>query len=125
VLTLLKVFGVTIVAIGVLKVSLGAKADRLLDPSIPLQTVEHPSVDSQIRFYGGAFSVYGVLLWMCANDMTNYASVFKVLMIVFLLAGLARIPAAVLHGKPSAVIMALWAIEVVVPPLLLWWQTTL
>ena len=104
---------------------MGAKADRLLDPSIPLETVQHPSVDSQIRFYGGAFSVYGALLWMCANDMTNYVDVFKVLMIVFLLAGLARIPAAILYGKPSLVIMALWALEVVVPPLLLWWQTTL
>jgi Domain of unknown function (DUF4345) len=57
--------------------------------------------------------------------MTKYADVFKVLMIVFFLAGLARIPAAILRGKPSAIIMALWAIEVLVPPILLWWQTTL
>jgi Domain of unknown function (DUF4345) len=125
VLTLLKVLGTTIVAIGLLKVVMGAKADRLLDESIPLAAVMHPSIDSQIRFYGGAFSVYGVLLWLCANDITKYADVFKVLMIVFFLAGLARIPAFFLRGRPSLVIAALWALEVIVPPLLLWWQATL
>jgi succinate-acetate transporter protein len=122
---LLKILSVTILAIGALKVTLGAKADRLLDPSISLETVLHPSVDSQIRFYGAAFSVYGVLLWMCSNDMTKYADVFKVLMIVFFLAGVARILSALMRGKPSIMIMGLAALEIFVPPVLLLWQRSL
>ena len=98
-LIVLKILSVTILAIGALKVTLGAKADRLLDPSISLETVLHPSVDSQIRFYGAAFSVYGVLLWMCSNDMKKYADFFKVLMIVFFLAGVARIPSALIEAS--------------------------
>jgi hypothetical protein len=124
-LTLLKVFSVTIVLIALLKVVLGAKADQLLDPTISDATVSHPSVDSQIHFYGGAFAVYGILLWMCANDMTRYGDVFKVMMIVFFLAGAARIPSAIQRGRPSLIIVGFGVIELVVPPLLLWWQSTL
>jgi hypothetical protein len=124
-IVLLKIFSVVIVAIAGLKVVLGAKADQLLDPTISKETITHPSVDSQVRFYGCAFAVYGILLWMCSNDMTRYASVFKVLMLVFCAAGLSRVPALVRHGRPSLVLAGLGVIEVVVPPLLLWWQTTL
>ena len=73
-LTLLKVLGVVIVGIGAMKVTLGAKADALLDPSIPAAAVQHPSVDSQVRFYGGAFGIYGALLWICSNDMSRARS---------------------------------------------------
>jgi type IV secretory pathway TrbD component len=121
-LVLLKVFGVAIVGIGLMKVVLGAKADRLLDPTISKQTFEHPSVDSQVRFYGGAFALYGVLLWMCSNDMARYDSVFRAMMIVFLLAGAARLPGMLVRGKPSIAIMGLTGIELIGPPLLLWWQ---
>jgi Domain of unknown function (DUF4345) len=125
VLVLLKVLSVVIVGIGVLKVVLGAHADRLLDPGIPESAANHPSIDSQVRFYGGAFSVYGVLLWMCSTDMTRYTDVFVVLMVVFFLAGCARIPSLILRGRPSLVIMGLFALEIVVPPILLWWHLAL
>jgi Domain of unknown function (DUF4345) len=121
-LVLLKVFAVSIVLIGAMKVTLGARADKLLDPSISQETVLHPSVDSQIRFYGGAFAIYGVLLWFCSNDMTRYADVFRAMMIVFFLAGAARIPSMMLRGRPSLVIIGLGVIELVVPPILLLWQ---
>lgn len=121
-LIVMKILSVTILAIGALKVTLGAKAYRLLDPSISLETVLHPSVDSQTRFYGAAFSVYGVLLWMCSNDMKKYADFFKVLMIVFFLAGVARIPSALMRGKPSIMITGLAALEIFLPPVLLLWQ---
>jgi hypothetical protein len=65
----------------------------LLDPTISKETITHPSVDSQVHFYGCAFAVYGFLLWLCANNMTRYASVKKVPMSMFCAAGLARIPA--------------------------------
>ncbi len=122
---LLKVLGVVILGIGSMKVVLGAKADALLDPTIPDATVRHPSVDSQVRFYGGAFALYGVLLWLCSNDMTRYEPVFRAMMIVFFLAGVARLPGAARYGRPSIAIVGLTVIELVVPPLLLWWQSTL
>ena len=124
-LGLLKVLAVVIVGISALKVSLGAKADALLDPSIPVDAVRHPSVDSQVRFYGGAFAIYGVLLWLCSNDMARYESVFRIMMIVFCAAGVARLPGMARLGKPSMAILGLTLIELTVPPLLLWWQTTL
>jgi Domain of unknown function (DUF4345) len=124
-LMLLKIFSVTIVFISVLKVVLGAKADQLLDPTISTAAISHPSVDSQVRFYGGAFAIYGVLLWICSNDMVRYADVFRALMICFFAAGAARIPSWIIRGRPSWPIVGLFTIELAAPPLLLWWQTTL
>lgn len=122
-LALLRVFGVTIIAIGLLKVVLGARADQLLDASITDAAVAHPSADSQVRFYGGAFTFFGVVLWMCANDMARYEPVFQAAMVVFCAAGLARVLGAVVRGRPAVTIIGLGAIEVVIPPLLLWWQS--
>ncbi len=123
-LMVLKVLSVIIVSIGLLKVVLGTNGDRLLDPRIPKSTAEIPSIDSQVRFYGGAFTVFGVLLWICSNDMTRYSTIFTTLLVVFFFAGCARIPSMVLRGRPSVVILGLFAIEVIVPPLLLWWNST-
>ena len=122
---LLKALAVVIVGIGLLKVVLGAKADALLDPTIPSVATNHPSIDSQVRFYGGAFAIYGVLIWLCSNHMHRYELVFRAMMIVFFLAGAARLPGALRYGRPSIAIMGLTVIELVVPPLLLLWQSTL
>lgn len=122
VLTLLKVAGTAIVLIGLLHVLLGLRADRLLDNTVPETAIKHPSLDSQNRFYGAAFAVFGVLLWLCASDMTRYGPVFRTLMIVFFLAGAARFISAAVMGLPSRIVRILWLLEVGTPPLLLWWQ---
>jgi hypothetical protein len=119
-----KVVGAVIVLIGCLHVALGLGADKLLDPSVPTDAVSHPSLDSQNRFYGAAFAIFGVLLWMCSTDMTRYADVFRALMIVFFIGGLTRIVSFVVRGRPSLQIIGLAALELAAPPLLLWWQAS-
>ncbi len=123
-LTLLKILAVIIVVIGLVHAAIGLAADQLLDPSVPDDAVAHPSLDSQNRFYGAAFAIYGVLLWLCTTDMARYEAVFRALMIVFFLGGVTRVVSAALRGMPSLPIRGLAALELGVPPLLLWWQAS-
>ena len=124
-LVFLKLAGAVIVLIGLLHASLGVSADRMLDTTVPSVAVEHPSLDSQNRFYGATFAVFGVLLWMCSTDMARYSAVFRVLMIVFFAGGLTRIVSTLVKGLPSASIRALAVIELALPPILLWWQASI
>ena len=121
----LKLAGAGIVLIGLLHASLGVSADRMLDRTVPLAALDHASLDSQNRFYGATFAVFGVLLWLCSTDMTRYSAVFRVLMIVFFAGGLTRIVSTFVKGLPSASVRALAVIELVVPPIMLWWQASL
>ena len=122
--TLLKVGGVVIVLIGTSHAVLGLGADRMLDPSVPDAAVRHASLDSQNRFYGTAFAVFGVLLWICATDLDRYGPVFVALLIVFFLGGVARLVSVALRGVPSVMIRVLTGLELAIPPLLLWWKAT-
>jgi hypothetical protein len=124
-LTFLKIGGAVIVLIGMLHAVLGPGADRMLDASVPDAAVGHASLDSQNRFYGTAFALYGVLLWLCSTDMTRYGPVFVALLIVFFVGGLMRLVSIARVGLPSMTIRILTGLELALPPLLLWWQSTL
>ncbi|MCB0125506.1 MAG: DUF4345 domain-containing protein, partial [Caldilineaceae bacterium] len=100
---------------------LGLGADVLLGAKLPAQVLADPALDSQNRFYGVAFTLYGVLLWVCASDIPRYATVLKCIFWVFLVAGLARFVSIALYGSPPPLIWALLVSEIVLPPLLLWW----
>ncbi len=122
---LLKVVGVAIVLIGCLHAALGVGAEKILDPSVPSDALTHASLDSQNRFYGATFAIFGVLLWLCSTDMNRYSTVFRAMMIVFFAGGLVRILSVAVRGWPSRQIIGLAAVELVVPPLLLIWQASL
>ena len=121
-LVLLRIGGVVIVLIGALHAVFGLGADRMLDPTVPDAAVQHASLDSQNRFYGTAFALYGVLLWLCVTDIDRYDPVFVALLMVFFLGGVMRLLSARLRGWPSVMIRVLTGLELVIPPLLLWWR---
>jgi hypothetical protein len=121
-LTLLKIGGVVLVVIGGLHAVLGVRADRMLDPSVPDVAVAHPSLDSQNRFYGTAFALFGIVLWICSTDIDRYGPVFTALLVVFWFGGVMRLVSVWLQGRPSVIIRVLTGLELAIPPLLLWWQ---
>jgi hypothetical protein len=107
--------------VGGLHLGLGLGAEVLLGAHIPAEVLADPVLDSQNRFYGVAFTLYGVLLILCSTDIRRYAVVLRCILAVFFAAGLARFVSMALHGSPSPMIWVLLVGEVLPPPLLAWW----
>lgn len=102
-----------------LHVALGVAGDSLIGAPVP--AVIDASLDSQNRFYGASFAIYGALLWYCARDVRAHAGLLKIVLALFFFGGFARGLSALQYGLPSPPIIALWAVELLVPPLLFIW----
>src|SRR5262249_25009482 len=89
-----------ILLVGALHLVLGVGADVLLGRKLPAETLADPALNSQNRFYGVAFALYGVLLYLCAIDLPKYAIVLRCVLWVFFAGGVARLVSIVTHGVP-------------------------
>ncbi len=99
---------------------LGVDGDMLI--GVPDQSqLPDPTLDSQNRFYGVAFGLYAVLLWISASDIRQYSSILRVLFAMIFLAGCSRFLAFFAYGWPSPEVTFLWAIEILLPPILWFW----
>jgi hypothetical protein len=117
----LKLSAPVFVLVGALHLMLGVGADVLLGAKLSAEAISDPALDSQNRFYGVSFSVYGVLLFLCSTDIPKYATVLRCLLWVFFAAGIARFISIALYGTPPPLVVALMASELLIPPVLLWW----
>lgn len=118
----LRLMAVSILLAGSAHLLLGVGAEVLVGAKLSAETLAEPSLNSQNRFYGTSYMLYGILLWLCTRDMDRYAVVFRILLIMTFAAGLTRILSAMLHGWPSPTIIALAVSELLLPPLVFWWQ---
>jgi hypothetical protein len=103
----------------VLHVAFGVAGDALIGAPVP--DAINASLDSQNRFYGASFAIYGALLWYCARDLRTHAGLLTIVLVLFFFGGCARGLSAIQYGPPSPPIIALWAVELIIPPLLLIW----
>jgi len=101
----------------------GLDAEAMLGAQVSARTAMDPTLNSQNRFYGVAFALYGVILAMSAGDIPRYAPILKASMIIFFVAGLSRIVSWVLEGQPALPVVLLTGVELVAPLLLLFWLT--
>jgi Domain of unknown function (DUF4345) len=108
-------------AVGALHLFFGLGAEALLGAHVSTEAMADAALDSQNRFYGTSFTLYGVLLLLCSNDIPKYATVLRCVLWVFFAAGLARLVSIVTHGFPPPLIVGLLAAELLPPPLLVWW----
>ncbi len=107
--------------VGALHLVLGVGADVLLGAHLPAEALADAALDSQNRFYGVAFTLYGVLLLVCASNVSRYASVLRCVIWVFFAAGLARLVSVAAHGMPPPLMLGLLGSELILPPLAAWW----
>ena len=117
----LKLLAPVFFIVGALHLVLGLGADALLGAKVSTEAMTDPALDSQNRFYAVAFTLYGVLLFLCSTDIPKYAPVLRCVLWVFFAAGLARFVSIALHGSPPPMIWLLLVGEVLPPPLLAWW----
>lgn len=120
----LKVSSPMFVLVGCLHLILGLHAEVLLGANIGPDTINNAVLDSQNRFYGVAFLVYGFLLYICATDLERYQTVLRTLLWVFFAAGCARLVSIALYGMPTSLVLALLAVELIAPPLLIVWLSS-
>ena len=117
----LKLVAPLLLIVGALHLVLGLRADALLGARISAEVIADPALDSQNRFYGVAFTLYGVLLLLCSTNIPKYATVLRCVLWMFFAAGVARLVSIAIHGLPPPMIIALLIGEVVPPPLLASW----
>ena len=115
---LLKLLGVAFVLVGLGHVALGPGADMLLGANLSETSRLDPVLDSQNRFYGAAFTLYGVLLYYCSNDLARFLPILQIVFVVFFLSGVARLVSIAVVGWPSGLVMVLLVIEFVLPPVM-------
>jgi hypothetical protein len=73
--TFFKVAALIPILVGVLHLVLGLNADVLLGANLPAPVIADPVLDSQNRFYGVAFMLYGVCLFLGGSDLKRYLPV--------------------------------------------------
>lgn len=109
------------IIVGLLHLTMGLGADVLLGAQLPTDVMADPVLDSQNRFYGTAFAIYGVLLLLGANDLARYSATLQCCFWCFFAAGLARLVAWALYSAPSYQVLMLLTLELALPPLLSIW----
>ncbi|NKC00737.1 MAG: DUF4345 domain-containing protein [Pseudomonadales bacterium] len=114
----LRVVAVAIFGIATIHVLFGPTAETWLGAVLSDQSLGDPVLDSQNRFYGGAFALYGAVMWLAAKDLARYQTIFVVSQVIFFTAGLARLLAIINTGWPSSMVLFLLALELLVPPIL-------
>jgi Domain of unknown function (DUF4345) len=122
---LLRALALFIIFVGCLHGAFALSADAMLGVNIPASMLRDPSINSQNRFYGVSYALYGVLLWISAADLKRYGPLFRTLLLMTFVGGLSRIASVILLGWPAPMIVALALSELSLPPILLWWHLRL
>ena len=117
----LKALAVGVFAVAFVHILLGVSAEPLLGSGISEISQADPSLDSQNRFYGAAFSLFGGLWWLSSCDVAKYQKVLKLSFLIFFLAGASRLVSIGMLGLPSIPIIALTGVELIGPPLMFLW----
>jgi hypothetical protein len=117
----LRLLAFIVFLVGALHLVLGVRAEVLLGAKVSAAVIADPTLDSQGRFYGVSFAVYGVLLLLCASDVGRYAVALRWALWVFFAAGVARLVSVAIYGVPPPPVLVLLIIELVVPSALVWW----
>ncbi len=106
-------FGVVCMGIALVHIGYGPA-------SIPGGVAVNATMDSEDRFYATLFLGFGAASVWCAQDLAARSQMFRALMLVFFMGGVARLVSAAQVGLPSLLFMVLGLVELVLPPVLLW-----
>lgn len=117
----LRILALGIFGVSLIHIFLGVSSEVLLGSGISHPSLLDPNLDSQNRFYGAAFSLYGAVFWLCSRDITQFQHFLVMAFALFFLAGVARLISIALVGWPSLPILGLGAIEILGPPIMYHW----
>ena len=81
-----------------------------------------PALDSHFRFLSGVFVAVGLAWWSTIPAIERKGERFRLLALLIVAGGLARLVSLFVAGRPPVGHVAGLAMELVVVPLLVWWQ---
>ena len=84
-----------------------------------------PVLNSQVAFWGAMWFGFGVVLWRTSADLRAEASLFRVLCAIIVLAGLARLGAALANGLPGPALTVAMIVELLAGTGLYLWHAAL
>ena len=121
----LKVLAIGVLGVALVHVLLGVGSETLLGSNISEASQLDPNLDSQNRFYGASFLLFGVIFWLSSTDLSRYTTLLNLGLLVFFIAGITRILSIVLVGWPTLEILVLLGIELIGPPIMYLWFRSL
>ena len=121
----LRILAVGIFVVSLIHVIFGVGSELFLGSGISDASVLDPNLDSQNRFYGAAFALFGIVWWLSSSDILECKKLLTASYLVFFVAGLTRILSIAVVGWPTAPILALTAIELLLPIALYVWLVKL
>lgn len=81
-----------------------------------------PALDSQMRYLSGLLLAIGLGFWSTVPRIEQQAARFRLLTALVVVGGLGRLLGLVLGGVPPTPMLLGLAMELLVAPLLCWWQ---
>jgi hypothetical protein len=114
----LAVFGTIPLVTGVMAV-LGGPAD-MLDGQVTTSTV-----DNEVRFLAVYWFAFGGFVWWLVPRVERATAAYRAMLAVMFASGVARALSTLLTGWPHPVIRVAMVVELLAPPVLLWWQRRL
>ena len=117
----LQALGLGIVGVALVHVVLGPNAEVLLGSGISPSSIADPAIDSQNRFYGAAFALFGGVFLLGSADIAKYRPMLLLAFGAFFVAGLTRIISVVVAGWPPLPVLCLAVVEICGPPIMCFW----
>lgn len=111
---LVVIFGIICVGIALVHIAIGPS---VIPGSIPVNA----TMDSEDRFYATLFLGFGAALLWCSQNLRERGVLFRALLLIFFLGGVARCISAMQVGAPNEFFQMLWALELVLPPVFWFW----
>ncbi|MCR9261792.1 MAG: DUF4345 domain-containing protein [Pseudomonadaceae bacterium] len=121
----LRIMGSVIILIALGHTTLGPFSEVLLGSNISEASMLDPTVDSQNRFYGTVFSLFGVLLILCSRNLLANKTILYCVFWVFFAGGTARLVSIGSVGFPPLLVNILTGIELILPLILIVWLRAL
>ena len=109
--TLLALFGVIVIGISLAHFAIGPKA-------IISGVAVNPTMAGEDRFFAGLLLCFGIALLWCARDVQHKRVHINLLAAVFFVGGIGRLLAVLLDGAPHPFYVAMLAVELALPPLM-------
>ena len=83
------------------------------------------TVDNEVRFLAVYWLAFGCVVWWLVPRVERATTAYRAVLAVMFASGCARALSAALTGWPHPVIRAALFVELLAPPILLWWQRSL